>query len=51
MAHVIQNLLILFEIFSRVNFLGPETAVQPLVSLVLEDRIVKWLDNPSVMGC
>ena len=49
-AHVIQNLLALFQAFPPVNVLLFQPAIKPHISVILKDGVVYGFDNAGALG-
>jgi hypothetical protein len=49
-AHMIEDFLTLLQAFAAVNTRLFQAIVQTPVTVVLENGIVYWLDDPSILG-
>lgn len=50
-AHMVEDLLIWFELFEPVNIPGRLPVVQPTVALILKDGKVEAGDNSGILSC
>lgn len=49
-AHVIENVLALFQALALMNVLGRQAAVKPHVTVILKNGIVNWLHDTGALG-